>query len=286
MDGTENLPNQIQETNDGMKKTNEAIRKQKMGEALKIMLDKNNRMTLSPIPNDMMTGGKVLAEAATAEEAVLFVKNYLLKVNEVTFEDTYPLADKGTDAGMILYMDFLKNKMADLLMVILVSGFLPEETLKQAIANEAEQGAYRDVLFQMMMMRAMFYNDMMLKAGMLDGDKKLDTVGKISKAIEYTEKLEFLAKLEFVDQIALKITGFDEKTNARLSKSMNKDIAQTAWKVIAQKGRNDFKAQSFSQNPNDNDAKSKQYQTQFEVLMKKVEDKAGSTKSGDTEGEN
>jgi hypothetical protein len=35
LDGTENLPNQIQETNNGMKKTNEGIRLQKVGEPSK-----------------------------------------------------------------------------------------------------------------------------------------------------------------------------------------------------------------------------------------------------------
>ena len=105
IDGTENLPNQIQETNDGMKKTNEAVRMQKIGVAFGVLKDEKMRANLVPIPFNMMSAAKILAEALTADEAVLFVKNYLIELNKAKAEDVYPQMDE----EKFLYDDSLKH---------------------------------------------------------------------------------------------------------------------------------------------------------------------------------
>jgi hypothetical protein len=80
----------MQATKDGMKATQEGLRKQKLAEASKIMLDENNRKTLSPIPNNMMSAARAMGESIQADEMMLWSKNYLLKINEEVFEDSYP----------------------------------------------------------------------------------------------------------------------------------------------------------------------------------------------------
>lgn len=272
LDGTENLPNQIQETNNGMKKTNEGIRLQKVGEAFKVLMDDNNRKTLSPIPSNMMSASKIMAEALTADEALLFIKNYMIKVNEEIFEDTYPLADKSTPEGAVQYFEFLHNKQADLLMITLVSGFLPDDTLNQMIKQESEQGAYRDVLFASLKMRADFYNNVMLDAGLIGGGKKLETIGQIEKAIEYTAKVDFICKLEFADQIVMKVTGFpDGDTNQALSAPLNRDLALNDWKKVLEKAQSDFKANSFSKDPAQNEKAVKEYTEKHNDLIFQIQ---------------
>ena len=278
MDGTENLPSQIQETNNGMAKTNEAIRQQKMGVAMELMQNPKNREVQFPIPNDMMAGGKIMGEAIQAEEVLHFVKNYIVKINEVQFEGQKmidaPDAPPGSDQiPNPEYAKFLHDKQADLSMVILVSGNLFESVVKQLVEEQSEQGAYRDILFQLLKMRVNFYNDMMLHAAMLDGDKKLDTLGKIEKAIEYNEKVEYVCQLPFADRIALQIKGFEAEANANLSKPLDRDTALNNWKKIKEKAESDFTAESFLSDPEKNEAALEEYNKKHKELLEKIQQK-------------
>lgn len=87
----------MQATRDGMKATQEGLRKQKLAEASKIMLDENNRKTLSPIPNNMMSAARAMGESIQADEMLLWSKNYIIKINEEVFEDTYPWVQMPTE---------------------------------------------------------------------------------------------------------------------------------------------------------------------------------------------
>lgn len=263
----------MEATREGMKNTTEGLRKQKLAEASKIMLDENNRKALSPIPSNMMSAARAMAEAISADEMLLWTKNYLIKVNEENFTDSYPWVDEGTEEGMILKVKFTLNKVADLQMVMLVSGFLTEGTLNQIVSEQSEQGAYRDVAFAILKMRADFYSDVMLEAGLIGGDKKLESLGQIAKAIEYGEKLDYIVQLEFADQIKMNITGFSEKQNEILSRPLDLKLAAAKWTKIFNKAQSDFKAQSFSKDPAKNEAAVREYAQKYKVALDKIEAK-------------
>ncbi len=247
MDGTEKLPDQIAETNKGMRDTNESIRQQKIGVALSEMQKKSNREYLTPIPGDMIPFGKIMAEALTPDEALLFIKDYFKKINEENFENRYPRVDSLTPEGQTLLASFDHDKIADLMMITIVAGYLPDSTLNQMILIEAEQGAYREILYQTLMLRVSFNNDLMLNAGVMG--EKLSTLGKIKKAIEYNSKVEFVARLNFVDQVELKITGFSVPAmNETISKKFDKGLALKNWNRIYSAAQKDFKVQSFAAN--------------------------------------
>lgn len=229
---------------DGMDSTNEAIRMQKISIALSEMQKPANRMYLSPIPGDMMPAGKVLAESLKAEETVLLFKNYLKKINEEYFENRFPMVDKASKEGQALLADFEHDKMADLMMITIIAGFLPDELVKDLILTESEQGAYQEVLFSILMLRFNFNNDLMLNASVLS--EKLITVGKINKAIEYNAKVDAIAKLPFYDLIGIKITGFsDSEMNKSISKKIDRKIALNNWKKIYSHAASDFLTTSF-----------------------------------------
>jgi hypothetical protein len=231
----------------------------------------------------MMSASKIMAEALTADEALLFIKNYMIKVNEEIFEDTYPLADKSTPEGQVQYFNFLKNKQADLLMITLVSGFLPDETLQTMIDQESEQGAYRDVLFATLKMRADFYNNVMLDAGLIGSGKKLETLGQIEKAIEYTDKIDFICRLPFADQIVMKVTGFTDDANQALSAPLNVQLALDDWKKVLDKAQNDFKAQSFEKDPSANARALADYSARHQALLKSIQTKIDSYPAADAQ---
>jgi hypothetical protein len=177
-----------------------------------------------------------------------------------------------------LLVKFTLNKSADLQMITLVSGFLPDSTLEAMIETQSQQGAYRDVLFAVLKMRANFFSDVMLEAGLIGGDKKLETIGQIEKAIEYGEKLDFVCKLEFVNQIKMKISGFSESQNESLSVPLDKELALKKWKKIQEKTEKDFKAQSFSKDPLTNENEVKRFAQQHQQALVKIKAKLDSYK--------
>lgn len=273
MDGTENLPNQIQETNDGMKKTNEAVRMQKIGVAFGVLKDEKMRAKLVPIPFDMMSAAKILAEALTAEEAVLFVKNYVIMLNKVQSVDVSPPMDEEK---------FQHERMADYYMLMLVSGFLPETTVKEMVATESNQGPYQNIMLNILKLRVDFNSDIMLIMGVLglnpsekdadgnykvlDEKSKLDTIGKIEKAIEYNEKIEFVCNLDFADKVDLQIEGFKLK-------AFDKELAKKNWELILKRSQADYKAQSLSKDPAKNEAEVKEYTEKYNSLVEKIKSK-------------
>lgn len=324
----------MQATREGMQATQEGLRKQKLAEASKIMLDENNRKTLTPIPSNMMSAARAMGEALKADEMLLWTKNYLIKVNEENFADTYPLAmepempsepqaptapvvpvkednpdyeqqlaqyekdlaqykldndkyksdyaeyredmrvyNRNFAAFQELLIKFHLNKAADLQMVTLVSGYVSDSVLSEMISSQAEQGAYRDILFAILKMRVNFYNDVMLEAGLIGGDKKLSTLGQIEKAIEYAEKIDFVCKLEFANQVAMKITGFSEHQNKMLSEPLKKDLASQKWAKILDNAQNGFKADSFSGDPVRKDSQAKEYAARYKALIEKIQSK-------------
>lgn len=246
MDGTEHLPDQIAETNRGMAETNENIRLQKIAFTISEMKKKENREYLVPIPGDMMPFAKVMAPALTVEEAMLFFKNAIKKINEEGFANRYASLEPTAPRYPETMTQFEHEKLADLMMVTIVAGFLPDATVQAIINRESEQGAYRDVMYQILMLRAMYHSDLMLNASVMN--TKLETVGQINKAIEYNQKVDFIDKLDFADQIELKITGF---TTPEMNSEMKLDttVAATNWKRIYTSAQSDFKAMSYKKDP-------------------------------------
>ena len=229
----------------GMDETNEAIRMQKISIALAEMQKPANREYLSPIPGDMMPAGKVLAEALLPSESVLLFKNYIKKINEEQFENRYPTVDAKSPEGQKLFYNFEHDKLADLMMLTIIAGFIPDQMMQQLIQEEAEQGAYQEVLFAILKLRFDFNNNLMLQASVLS--EKLTTVGKINKAIEYNSKVDAIARLPFTDYIKIKITGFtDNEMNKELSKMINPKDAMSNWQKIYDHAQQDFVTMSFS----------------------------------------
>lgn len=242
IDGAEGLPKQIDQTNSGIQNTNENVRLQKVGILVTEMRKKENREYLTPIPGDMMPYGKLLADTLTVEEALLFVKDYVKKINEETFENR--------NNKKLTIEEFEHDKLADLMMITIISGYLPDSTLNRMIAQESEQGAYREILYNILMLRVVFNNDIMLNAGVMN--QKLETVGKINKAIEYNDKVDFVAKLNFTDVIGMEVTGFSTaEMNAATSRKLDTSLAATNWNRILNAAQLDFKATSFATSPSD-----------------------------------
>ena len=267
---TNTMSSTMSQMKEGMDSTNESIRMQKISIALSEMQKKENRQYLTPIPGDMMPAGKVMAESLTVDEALLFMKDYLKKINEENFNNRFPTEDQTTPEGQKLLADFEHDKLADLMMITIVAGFFPDKMLNEMISQESEQGAYRDILYQTLMLRVIFNNDLMLNASVLN--EKLVTLGKINKAIEYNEKVDFITQLPFRDQIALNITGFSNSDmNKSISRTIDTTLALTNWKRIYSSANADFKAASFTQDPSVQQLSVEKQQNDFKKILSTIQ---------------
>jgi len=281
LDGTEKLPSQIDSTNSEIKKTNknldaisETIRLQKLDTALNEAKNEKNRENLVPIPFDMMTACKIAAESFTAEEAVLFMKNYILKIKKQQSADVFPVVDEET---------FQHNRVADYYMIMIIAGFLPDDTVKEIVEKESDQGAYQEIMLNILKLRFVFNNDLMVKLAMLgldptsknaageyavlDKDVKLTTLGKIEKAMEYNEKIDYICNLDFVDKIDVQFEGITSAT------PLDPRTAKANWQLILDHAQSDYKVTSFSKDPATNDKEVQDYTTRYNELMGRLKDK-------------
>lgn len=274
MDGTESLPGKM----DAMKKSTgaveEGVRKQKQSEALKMLKEESTRANLVPIPLDMLAPARTLAESLTADEAVLFFKNYLIKITKQQAADAFPVEDEEK---------FQHNRIADFYMLELIAGFLPDETINDIIKNESNQGPYQEMMFAILKLRVDFNSDMMLMMGVLglnpnevddqgefkvlDPTSKLNTLGKIEKAMEYNEKVQFVCDLDFADKIDLQIPDFGLKP-------LDKEKAKKNWQLILKRAESDYAAQSLSRDPKLNEQQVKEYSDRYAQLMTELKQKA------------
>lgn len=246
MDGTEHLPDQIAETNRGMAKTNEGIHQQTIGIALAALQAAENRKVLFPVPSRMMPFGKTMAEALTPEETVLFFEGTLASINEGSLNPRNQSSNPNHPQYLSALEQFENDKQGDIMMLLVIAGFLPTKTIQAIIDQEAEQGAHRKELFEILMLRSNFTNDVLLNGMVMKG--KLETNGSINDAIEYNSHIDFIDKLPFADQIGIKITGF---TTPELNFEAHLDttMAVSNWNRINASAQSDFKATSYAKDP-------------------------------------
>ena len=277
MDGTETLPRKMDSMAESTAYVKEGVRKQKQSEALKMMKEEINRRNLFPIPFDMMAPAKTLAESLTPDEAVLFVKNYLIKINKQPSVTSVPEISEA---------EFNHGRSADYSMLVLVSGFLPDKTLEGIVKKESDQGAYQDIMFAILKMRVDFNSGMMLLTGVLgldfvnkdaageyvvlDPSAKLDTLGKIEKAIEYNNKVDYICNLDFVDKIGLVLASELEFQVT----TFDKEQAKKNWQLILKRAESDYAVQSLMKNPKENEQQTKEYAERYDKLLAELKQKA------------
>jgi hypothetical protein len=274
LDGTESLPAKLDKMGNSTAYVEEGVRKQKQAEALAMATEEKNRANLVPIPFGMMAPTRTLAGALTADEAVLFFKNYLLKINKQQAADSFPAVDEEK---------FQHERVADYYMLILIAGFLPDETLNEIIKVQSNQGAYQEIMFAILKMRVDFNSDIMLMAGVLglnpnevdengdfkvlDKKAKLDTLGKIEGAMAYNDKVQAICDLDFADKVYVEIEGFDLKP-------LDKEKAKKNWQLILKRAESDYAAQSLQRDPKQNEEQVKKFAERYDKLLATLKQKA------------
>ncbi len=274
LDGTEKLPADIKALNGKIDKTNKGVHLQELSQALDRMKNEKNRANLLPLPIDMMSSGKAFAEEVTAEEMILFVKSNLIKIENQQAVDSVPAIDEEL---------FQHNRLADYYMLVMVSGFLPDAIVKTIVDTESDQGAYQDVMLAILKMRVEFNSDQMLLMSMLglspiefDENKqykvikptlKLDTLGKIKRAMLYNSKVEYVCNLPFVNKVGLDIPNFP-------ALPFDKEQAKKNWKIILNRAEAEFKSVSLLGVPAENESQVAEYNKTYQKLIAELKEKS------------
>lgn len=170
-----------EQINNGIIKTEEAIRLQMVGVALEQMFKPSNIEQLEP-PTRMMPYAKIIAREAT---------NF-----EITELSHLLISDAKYGSGP------WKSRGASLVAAACIAGFASMTKIKEIIAEQIDQGGvYEESTYGLIMGRYMFIRDALFKPII----EKSAILNKsiLMQSVSYFLSLKHIAGLEYTDQLAL-----------------------------------------------------------------------------------
>ena len=222
IEATNSMPQKMDETLAEMKRTNEVVRQQPVQISFENLLSEELGKDLDPIPFDLMPFAQKFGEYAEPKDVVELVYLWMKKLNEM------PFAGDASDAVQV--EAFNHHKLQIFSAPQAVCGFLPQEKVDVIIADEIEKdGRFATAAMQLLFLRARFLQYVMLDASLFS--EPLDNVGKLEKAIEYTDSIDRIARLPFAKNLTLKITGFLDPYPV-IEESFDLNLAPDLWAKI------------------------------------------------------
>lgn len=272
------MPQKMDKTNENMETmiqnmnhTNAGIDKQSKLIPFENLLKSENTENLTPVPTRLMPFGKELAVVISAEDMVELTYLWLKEIDEV-----YPDHKVDANGNELPYSsdEIVKinhDKLARLVGLQVISGFLPHATVEKIIRSQIHTGGrYEDVAYAILMMRSQFIRDVLLEASLLAAP--LNNSGKVAQAIEYNRHLEYLARLPFAKKIAVKTKGFIPAENSP-GEEFNPEIAVINWKRIQTAAEQDWKvvAESITGDPAQDQAIYQQKQNSYKKSLTEIQ---------------
>ncbi len=222
IEATNSMPQKMDETLAEMKRTNEVVRQQPVQISFENLLSEELGKDLDPIPFDLMPFAQKFGEYAEPKDVVELVYLWMKKLNEM------PFAGDASDAVQVEAFNHHKLQIFSALQA--VCGFLPQENVDVIIADEIEKdGRFATAAMQLLFLRARFMQYVMLDASLFS--EPLDNIGKLEKAIEYTDSIDRIARLPFAKNLTLKITGFLDPYPV-VEESFDLNLAPDLWAKI------------------------------------------------------
>lgn len=254
--GLNQMPQKLDQTNERMEQlirnTDEVTlgaKKQSKLIPFENMLKEENSENLSPFPSRLIPFGRELAKVLSAEETVEMTYLWLREVDEV-----YPVHKLDAQGEDIPYTPeevkkINHEKMARLMGLQIIAGFLPQTIVDEIIQNQIHSGGrYEDTAYALLMLRVQFIRDVLLEGGLFA--TPLNNAGKLAQAIEYNKSLELVARLPFVGKIALKTKGLIP-TEISPAERFNPEIALQNWHYLqtAAESQCEVKPESLTGDP-------------------------------------
>lgn len=225
LDATKDMPDKMDRMYDQMHETKEIIERQPVVIPFEAMLREEYGRDLVPIPFDLIPFAREFAKYAGDEELAEVVYVWMKKLNEVTLDLPAPTADQ-VDA-------FNHRKLHVYSALQAVCGFIPQTKLQRIIKQQIYgAGRYQESVLQMLMLRVQFLRDVMLEASLFG--EGLTNVGKVEKAVEYSEQIEYVARLPFVTEIGVNVTGFLAPIGD-VRETMSTAVASNLWRKVKTK---------------------------------------------------
>lgn len=210
VDSVNATPAKMDDMNNQIKKTNNAVHKQTLLVAINEMSKPENQAKLFPVPTAMMPAGKAFAEEATREELVLLTYDWIKEIEEVTDLKKIDAAGNEVEYTIEEKNQMRREKTAKLYAMFIIAGFTPDEVVADIINTEIlGNGRFQETGLQFLMMRTLFIRDVMLQASLLA--KPLKTSGMMNEAVKYLQKLEVILRLPFVKEVSLNVVDKELK---------------------------------------------------------------------------
>lgn len=231
---------QIEKSNRGITRTNDAIHKQKLLLALDDMFKPQNTRYLVP-PTGMLPGGETFALEATTDELTKMAFVWLREVEKMLPDDSARGSDGKFPAALAAEVDH--QKMVKLMALEVVAGLLPQSSpvdengiptgptsvdeLIEKVVNRG--GRYESTVYSILMARAIFIKDILIDPLF---EEKVTNLGKFEEIYARAANLDSLARLPFASKIALKTTGMiNSESNVDIH--MDGALPLQTWQKIA-----------------------------------------------------
>lgn len=255
----------------GMDSTVVGINDQRVFLPYKELRDEANYEKLSPIPSQLMPFGEKAAQAIPVGDLVKLVYLWQKEIREVN-----PMKQMDAEGNEIPYTDaevkrINKIKLGGVLAIQTLCGFLPDQKVEALIkAHIKTTSRYKQTAYQILMFRAQFIRDVLLKESLLS--EPLSTVGNIQEAMMYVGQLDFIARLAFADKIAYRVSGFLAPMDNAIEEKLDPKMMLPLLKKIELSVKQDFKAELQTFNVSNSAEENAKFQREEgEIYAKSIE---------------
>lgn len=183
-------------TEDMKNTTNELKRKASIGEGLKLIDAPENQKEFAPPSKGLLAGAKLVGENMNSEELVKFFQAGLKEIRKTTPNTELEYHRNLLGGFRPAYVsEFNRRKEVQIVTLQAIAAQIPQPMIEKIIQEQLQGagGAQSDETKDLLMLRAMFINNFFLSESMFATGKKLDNVGKLRNAMQYTRQLQFLA---------------------------------------------------------------------------------------------
>lgn len=242
LEKAESIPGKMDSLNQGMTKTNESVRLQKLSEADHKLMDEANYDVLAPVPVFLLSAGKIFGEELTSEEALLWVYKNMVYLNKHFIVDN-PSFDSQNPEHVA---KFDKKKMGVFSALMVVSGNLKDSVVDEIILHIHKSGRYSKTGYEILALRQFFFDQLMIQASVFsESPDKLEKLGHIEKAIEFNSKIERIARLSQPQLIKVSLTGM---ANQDLNTEITFDpaVVHTNWVEIKKRAEAGFQTHTLT----------------------------------------
>lgn len=197
-------------TNEMKAKTAELERKASVKAGMDIVQNPANLREYTPPQADMVAGAKLIAENMTADELIQYLDGRKRELEETAPDDTKRDRSVVGEFSADYVNEFNRHRQVQLMVLQAIAGQIPQAMVERLVQEQASEGRgqYRNSLYAILMLRAMFIDSIFLKNDLLKVNHPTQTIDDVRAIKKHVGSIHFINALPFADRVAYHLEGF------------------------------------------------------------------------------